>query len=104
MTEVYLNGKFVGEVENKEDFMRQLRTERRKGATASSMNLRLDEDSSALYADLKKAAQLYYETNQKGQIKIDSPWIDKMINCVATSSFFNTQRMMEQYKKEMWHL
>jgi starch phosphorylase len=66
------------------------------------MHLRLDEDSRALYNVLGEAAELYYQTYQEGRLKVESPWVDKMIHCVARSSFFNTQRMMEQYKQEMW--
>jgi len=68
------------------------------------MELKLDEDSQALYNSLSDAATLYYQTYQSGKVSIKSPWIDKMINCVAQSSFFNTHRMMRQYKKEMWQL
>lgn len=68
------------------------------------MQLRLDEDSQALYNVLGEAAELYYQTFQEGQLKIESPWIDKMIHCIGRGSFFNTQRMMEQYKQEMWQL
>jgi len=68
------------------------------------MDLRLDEDSKALYSSLNEAAQLYYQTYKSGTINTKSLWIDKMINCVAKSSFFNTHRMMQQYKKEMWLL
>ena len=52
------------------------------------MELKLDEDSQALYASLSEAATLYYQTYQSGTINIKSPWIDKMINCVAKSGFF----------------
>jgi starch phosphorylase len=65
-------------------------------------NLRLEEDSKALYASLKEAAELYYRTNKNGAIDINSPWIDKMIHCVSVSGFFNTQRMVQQYKTKMW--
>ena len=47
MTEVYLNGKYVGDVENHEDFISQLKTERRRGAVSTNINIlydkRLDE-------------------------------------------------------------
>jgi len=66
------------------------------------MNLRLDEDSQALYDVLGDAARLYYATNKNGVIDVESPWIDKMIRCVAKSAFFNTQRMMQDYKSKMW--
>jgi DNA-directed RNA polymerase subunit B len=41
-TEVYLNGKYAGEVEHKDDFLKHIRAERRKG-TAESMNVMYDE-------------------------------------------------------------
>ena len=64
--------------------------------------LRLEEDSNALYNTLSDVAQMYYQMNQKKTINYQSPWIDKMINCVARSAFFNTQRMMQQYNQQMW--
>ncbi len=43
MVEVFLNGRFVGEVENKDDFLKQIKTERRKGAISGYLNARYDE-------------------------------------------------------------
>ncbi len=68
----------------------------------SEKDLRLDQDSNALYNNLEEVMKLYYQTYNKGQINIKSPWIDKMINCVARSAFFNTQRMMQEYNQLMW--
>ncbi len=64
--------------------------------------LRLDEDSQALYKTLESVIKLYYETFKNGTINIESSWIDKMIHCVERSAFFNTQRMMREYKEKMW--
>ncbi len=64
--------------------------------------LRLDEDSQALYSTLEQVIKLYYETYKDGKINAVSPWIDKMIHCVERSAFFNTQRMMREYKEKMW--
>ncbi|MDE2028786.1 MAG: alpha-glucan family phosphorylase, partial [Candidatus Omnitrophica bacterium] len=64
--------------------------------------LRLDEDSKALYGSLKEAAELYYRTNKNGVVDIHSPWIDKMIHCIARAGFFNTHRMVQEYKAKMW--
>jgi starch phosphorylase len=64
--------------------------------------LRLDEDSQALNNTLKKVLELYHQTYNKGKINTKSAWIDKMINCIRKSAFFNTQRMIEQYRKEVW--
>ncbi|MBF0512241.1 MAG: alpha-glucan family phosphorylase, partial [Candidatus Omnitrophica bacterium] len=64
--------------------------------------LRLEDDSKALYASLREAAQVYYRTQNKGVVDIRSPWIDKMINCVRRAGFFNTHRMVQEYKSKMW--
>jgi len=68
------------------------------------MDLKLDDDSKALYTSLREATQLYYKTARAGQLNTQSKWIDKMINCVSKAAFFNTQRMIKQYKSEMWKL
>ncbi len=68
----------------------------------SEQELRLDEDSAALYKVLKDAMTLYYQTNQQGVIDLKSSWIDKMIHCVRRAGFFNTQRMVEEYRDRMW--
>jgi len=67
-------------------------------------NLRLDEDSEALYDTLEDAMKLYYKTIKKGKINYDSPWIDKMIQCVYRGGFFNTHRMVKEYNEKMWKL
>ncbi len=68
----------------------------------SESQLRLDEDSAALCSTLKEVMNLYYQTNKSGQIDLKSQWIDKMIHCVRRAGFFNTQRMVEEYKQKMW--
>jgi glycogen phosphorylase len=70
----------------------------------SEGELRLDEDSQALCNSLREVANLYYRTNRKGEIDLDSPWIDKMIHCIQRGAFFNTQRMVEEYRTKMWKL
>ena len=64
--------------------------------------LRLDEDSRSLYAALRTVMQEYYKMNQQENIDYTSPWIDKMIHCIEQSAFFNTNRMVQEYKKKMW--
>ncbi|MBL8013178.1 MAG: alpha-glucan family phosphorylase [Candidatus Omnitrophica bacterium] len=78
---------------------------RHEGSEIGSENdLRLDEDSAALYETIEAMAKMYYQTNQKGKINLQSPWISKMINCVRRAAFFNTQRMVEEYNAKMWEL
>ena len=68
----------------------------------SEADLRLDEDADALYDTLESAMKLYYQTIKNGRINPQTPWVDKMINCVAKSAFFSTQRMVEEYNTRMW--
>ena len=44
MTEVFLNGKFVGEVENAEEFIENFKNERRQVNISYQVNIRHDED------------------------------------------------------------
>ncbi|MCB9757743.1 MAG: alpha-glucan family phosphorylase [Candidatus Omnitrophica bacterium] len=74
------------------------------GNIGTESDLRLDEDSKALVATLKTAMTLYYQTFKSGQLNIKSQWIDKMIHCVQRSAFFNTQRMVKEYRDKMWQL
>ncbi len=67
-------------------------------------DLRLDEDSQALLNTLRSAMALYYETLKAGQLNIKSTWIDKMVHCVERSAFFNTQRMVKEYRAKMWQI
>ena len=64
--------------------------------------LRLEEDNQELMDMLKKVLELYYQTYKNGTVNLKSAWIDKMVSCVSKSSFFNTQRMIEQYRKDIW--
>ncbi|TBR16568.1 alpha-glucan family phosphorylase [bacterium] len=67
-------------------------------------NLRIEEDSQALYASLEDLLKLYYKTNNKGKIDFNSAWIDTMIDCVACSGHFNTYRMLDEYKHNIWNI
>ncbi|MCX5708958.1 MAG: alpha-glucan family phosphorylase [Candidatus Omnitrophica bacterium] len=66
------------------------------------LNLRLKEDSDELYSGLEELVTLYYKTNNKGTVDLNSKWIDMMINCIACGSRFNTYRMLDQYKSQIW--
>lgn len=67
-------------------------------------NLRIHEDAGRLYEILEKIVALYYETNQKGLLNENSDWLTKMIHAIAAASFFNTDRMVEEYEKKIWGL
>ena len=43
MSEVYLNGKFIGAVENPAEFTENVKTERRKGGISDNLNIYYDK-------------------------------------------------------------
>lgn len=72
------------------------------GHIDSEFNLRMDEDSGALYETLDPLVSLYYATNRKGVVNQKSEWVDMMTHCIATAGFFNTHRMVGEYASKMW--
>ena len=72
------------------------------GVIESEHNLRLDEDSEALYEALNEMVVLYYQTNRSGKADIHSEWIDMMISCIERAGFFNTHRMVKEYARNIW--
>lgn len=73
-------------------------------SVGTEQNLRLEEDSKALYRTLEELVRLYYATNRKGRVELSSEWIDMMVNCISTASRFNTCRMIEEYMQKMWKM
>jgi DNA-directed RNA polymerase subunit B' len=54
MGDVYLNGKFVGTVENLDEFSQQLVRDRRRGLITSNLNLRTDAKNDNIFVDSNK--------------------------------------------------
>ena len=48
MTEVYLNGKFIGTVDNPEDFVSQVKTERRRGVLTNNLNIYYNKEGNSI--------------------------------------------------------
>ncbi len=76
-----------------------------QGMIGDENDLKMIEDSSSLYNKLEFMVRDYYnvENIQDEEKKHFSPWIDKMMNCIETSGFFNTSRMVTEYNKNIWH-
>jgi starch phosphorylase len=68
----------------------------------NELDLHMQDDAGALYKALEEMAQLYYRTAAGGNVDLSSPWIDMMINCLAAASYFNTYRMLDEYKHHVW--
>ncbi|MDD5109399.1 MAG: alpha-glucan family phosphorylase [Candidatus Omnitrophica bacterium] len=75
-----------------------------EGSVGDEFDLHMDADSEELYCALEGMAGLYYKTNHSGKVDISSGWIDMMIECICTSSQFNTYRMLDQYKQQIWKI
>lgn len=73
-----------------------------EGAVGDESQLHMADDARALYEALDDLAQLYYKTNAGGNVDYASQWLDIMINCIACGSYFNTYRMLDEYKQFAW--
>ncbi|MEM4263526.1 MAG: DNA-directed RNA polymerase subunit B [Candidatus Woesearchaeota archaeon] len=51
MPEVYLNGKFVGEVDNKDEFINRIKADRRSGAIPANTNIYFDESLNQIFVE-----------------------------------------------------
>src|SRR3989338_1415778 len=54
MVDVFMNERFVGTIENPKEFVKQIRSERRKGALPSELNFFHDEDYDELFINTGK--------------------------------------------------
>ncbi len=53
-SEVYLNGKYVGEVNNPQDFVFRIIQERRKGTITGNLNIAYDDDTNEVYVECSR--------------------------------------------------
>ncbi|MBS3167595.1 DNA-directed RNA polymerase subunit B [Candidatus Woesearchaeota archaeon] len=54
MTDVFLNENFIGTVDNAKEFIKQIRSERRKGVLNYELNFYWDEDYNEVYLDITR--------------------------------------------------
>ncbi len=87
MTELYLNGKFLGYVENYEEFVKQVKTERRKGTLDKNVNITYNESVDEIHIESLRGrarrplivirdgqsllTEKYLKQLQKGELKWD---------------------------------
>jgi len=76
----------------------------KEGSIGDELDLHMNDDAQELYKAMEWLVSLYYRTNREGVVDISSEWIDMMIECVCTASIFNTYRMLDQYKKDIWRI
>jgi len=75
-----------------------------EGSVGNESDLHMNDDSEALYSALEGMVGLYYQANQNAKIDVSSEWIDRMIECVCAAAQFNTYRMVDQYKQQIWKI
>lgn len=75
-----------------------------EGSVGNESDLHMNDDSEKLYSALEGMLSLYYKTNQNGKVDISSGWIDMMIECIAVAAQFNTYRMLDEYKQQIWKI
>ncbi|MFT4303908.1 MAG: DNA-directed RNA polymerase subunit B [Candidatus Woesearchaeota archaeon] len=88
MTEVYLNGVYVGDVEDANEFIQQLKNERRKGVLSSNVNFKYKEKEDGIYVEsspgrtrrpliiVKDGKSLYTDSIVKQLQKNELTWKD----------------------------
>ncbi len=54
MVDVFLNERFIGTVENAKEFVKQIKTERRRNALSQDLNVYFDEEYNEIYLDTTK--------------------------------------------------
>lgn len=72
------------------------------GYIGTEADLHLEEDSRKLYDTLEGLVKLFYDSFSGTEVRLDSEWIDMMINCISTSGFFSTHRMVSEYNETIW--
>lgn len=88
MTEVYLNGKYIGTVDNYESFISQLKTERRRGSITNNLNVMYKDDIDEIHLSssegrvrrplivVRDGQPLLNETHVRQLTKGDLTWND----------------------------
>lgn len=71
------------------------------GKIGSEFDRSMKGDADELYKALEDLSRAYYST-YKNKFNPSSEWIDMMINCVAVGAYFNTYRMLNEYKSLIW--
>ncbi|MFH0877550.1 MAG: alpha-glucan family phosphorylase [Candidatus Omnitrophota bacterium] len=72
-------------------------------AFTDQLQLRLEQDSKALYASLEEMMRSYYGIRKDGVLQNQSPWIDMMVQCLVQAGNFNTVRMIKEYDRLVWN-
>jgi glycogen phosphorylase len=75
-----------------------------EGSVGNESDLHMNDDAEELYNTLERLVDLYYLTNAGGKVDTASEWIDMMIECIVAAAQFNTYRMVDQYKQQIWKI
>ncbi len=74
----------------------------KEGEIGSEDDLKLADDSKALYDNLEQLVTIYYDLQKGRKMPEESEWVEMMINCIEQSAYFSTHRMVGEYKQNIW--
>lgn len=74
----------------------------KEGEIGSEADLKMKEDSNALYDALDGMVKQYYDTLIGKTNLEDSRWVEMMINCIEQAAYFSTHRMVGEYNELIW--
>ena len=74
----------------------------KKGEIGDEHDLRMQEDTRALYDTLEEIGKIYADSRNAGSGDPKNQWVNMMIQCLAQSGFFNTHRMVREYQTKVW--
>src|SRR3989338_4818288 len=81
MVDIFLNERFVGTIENAKEFVKQLRSERRKGVVPQELNFYFDEEYGEVYLDTSKGrARRPLIVVEGGKSKLTEKHIEELKN------------------------
>jgi starch phosphorylase len=74
------------------------------GRIGTEFDSQMKNDANELYNSLEEMVAKYYTVLQDGKFNSSSDWVDLMINCISAGAYFNTYRMLDEYKHNIWHI
>src|SRR3989344_1849280 len=81
MTDIFINEKFVGTVEDPKDFIKQIRAERRKGTLSQELNFFYDDEYNEVYmTSTKGRARRPLIVVESGKPKLQTEQIEGLKN------------------------
>ncbi len=76
----------------------------KQGEVGNEEDFRMDADAKSLYKALEEMGIAYRAAHAMSAGEPSNAWVTQMIHCIEQSGFFNTHRMVEEYRSKIWTL